>query len=199
LKNWQIQLRSYWFAFYSQIIQVTIVQKEISAAKSSIALPIDTKKEIECSEESAISDSETDLKVSKINSSKSVLTKASEQNLDLGTSHVVNSSDEGSKPEVLENQHDGSQNPTLELVDSGHKAVALYDYQACKLSVLLMKFYLSLSFIVEFTKVLSSFSAADDEISFDPDDIITHIEMVSGWKNMMNLLIGKKFPKTKMI
>lgn len=38
-----------------------------------------------------------------------------------------------------------------EIVDTGVTAVALYDYQA----------------------------AADDEISFDPEDIITHVEMVS--------------------
>lgn len=37
--------------------------------------------------------------------------------------------------------------------DTGVRATALYDYQA----------------------------AAEDEISFDPDDLITHIEMVSGW------------------
>ncbi|EFA13430.2 Drebrin-like protein [Tribolium castaneum] len=43
---------------------------------------------------------------------------------------------------------------TDEIVDTGISAVALYDYQA----------------------------AADDEISFDPDDIITHIEKIDeGW------------------
>ncbi|XP_050303020.1 src substrate cortactin isoform X2 [Anthonomus grandis grandis] len=41
-----------------------------------------------------------------------------------------------------------------EIVDTGITAIALYDYQA----------------------------AADDEISFDPDDLITHIEMIDeGW------------------
>jgi len=38
--------------------------------------------------------------------------------------------------------------------DTGYSAIALYDYQA----------------------------AADDEISFDPDDIITNVEMIDeGW------------------
>lgn len=37
-----------------------------------------------------------------------------------------------------------------EIVDTGITAIAMYDYQA----------------------------AADDEISFDPDDLITHIEKV---------------------
>lgn len=48
-----------------------------------------------------------------------------------------------------------NQDDLLDLIeDTGVKAIALYDYQA----------------------------AADDEISFDPDDIITHIEQIDeGW------------------
>lgn len=48
-----------------------------------------------------------------------------------------------------------NQEDLLELIeDTGVRAIALYDYQA----------------------------AADDEISFDPDDIITHIEQIDeGW------------------
>lgn len=48
-----------------------------------------------------------------------------------------------------------NQDDLLELIeDTGVRAIALYDYQA----------------------------AADDEISFDPDDIITHIEQIDeGW------------------
>lgn len=47
-----------------------------------------------------------------------------------------------------------------ELEDTGLVAIALYDYQ----------------------------SAADDEISFDPEDIITHIEMVSKVFHLKNTL-----------
>ncbi|XKL64625.1 hypothetical protein PGB90_004711 [Kerria lacca] len=66
--------------------------------------------------------------------------------------------------EKIESNADNKQNimngqenphiPEVELVDTGYKAIALYDYQA----------------------------SADDEISFDPDDVITHIEMIDeGW------------------
>lgn len=50
-----------------------------------------------------------------------------------------------------------------EIVDTGVTAVALYDYQA----------------------------AADDEISFDPEDIITHVEMVS-LKPHIHFFVGSK-------
>lgn len=50
--------------------------------------------------------------------------------------------------------------------DTGLKAIALYDYQA----------------------------AADDEISFDPDDAITHIEMVCAFKGSR-----EKLKKTKLL
>lgn len=49
------------------------------------------------------------------------------------------------------NEYLNQEETELVLEDTGLSAIALYDYQA----------------------------AADDEISFDPDDIITHIEMVS--------------------
>lgn len=53
---------------------------------------------------------------------------------------------------IVSNENTDSVKPDEEeeIVDTGLKAVALYDYQA----------------------------AAEDEISFDPDDPITHIEMV---------------------
>ncbi|XP_018328164.1 src substrate protein p85 [Agrilus planipennis] len=51
-----------------------------------------------------------------------------------------------------------------DLVDTGLTAIALYDYQA----------------------------AADDEISFDPDDIITHVEMIDEgwWRGLCNEKYG---------
>lgn len=51
---------------------------------------------------------------------------------------------------IEEQEEDGVYYTTDEIVDTGISAIALYDYQA----------------------------AADDEISFDPDDVITHIEKV---------------------
>lgn len=49
---------------------------------------------------------------------------------------------------------DDGQVSEIDIIDTGFKAVALYDYQA----------------------------SAEDEISFDPDDIITHIDMIDeGW------------------
>lgn len=50
-----------------------------------------------------------------------------------------------------------------DIVDTGITATALYDYQA----------------------------AAEDEISFDPDDVITHIEKVGWFNNPENKEIGE--------
>lgn len=64
--------------------------------------------------------------------------------------NVMQSPTEDAAPNGGHITEDNIQEDPEEIVDTGLRATALYDYQA----------------------------AADDEISFDPDDSITHIEMV---------------------
>lgn len=67
---------------------------------------------------------------------------------------VVSSSSAEQQQSHEEPVYSNQEDVTEYIEDTGIKAIALYDYQA----------------------------AADDEISFDPDDIITHIEMIDeGW------------------
>ncbi|RZC27639.1 src substrate cortactin-like [Asbolus verrucosus] len=68
------------------------------------------------------------------------------------SSHV--STEDASPTEEQEMMENASYYTADEIVDTGISAIALYDYQA----------------------------AADDEVSFDPDDLITHIEKIDeGW------------------
>lgn len=62
-----------------------------------------------------------------------------------GGNAITSSSTENNNTNVQQEEEEE------EIIDTGLRAVALYDYQA----------------------------AAEDEISFDPDDPITHIEMVT--------------------
>ena len=65
--------------------------------------------------------------------------------------YAINNQEEEKLVEALRNEEEPVEEFVLSPDDPGIVAIALYDYQ----------------------------SSAADEISFDPDDIITHIEMVS--------------------
>lgn len=79
---------------------------------------------------------------------KQVQTNQLDNTIDETQNHV-----EESKPDETNEKEDG-QVSEIDIIDTGFKAVALYDYQA----------------------------SAEDEISFDPDDTITHIDMIDeGW------------------
>lgn len=76
-------------------------------------------------------------------------TKSEQKRSDVSITNYTKELSASNQISDVENDH--AQNLAEFIDDTGIRAVALYDYEA----------------------------AADDEISFDPDDVITHIEQVS--------------------
>lgn len=76
-------------------------------------------------------------------------TKSEQKSSDVSITNYTKELSASNQISDVENDH--AQNLAEFIDDTGIRAVALYDYEA----------------------------AADDEISFDPDDVITHIEQVS--------------------
>lgn len=107
------------------MIQGSSLQNEMKNSESLVVSPMDQIEEISTPGETE-NFIRTDEQVLSIKLSDDFANKLSEQNVDL------NASKGASKPEVIGNQRTEPQNSALGLADSGQKAIALYDYQACK-------------------------------------------------------------------
>lgn len=114
------------------MIQVATPQREVNSSELQSTSPVSQNEENSSSNPRGKTNVRIDQQVPIAKLSSDLPTKLSERNVDREENFDEYTSNNTNKPVVSDIHHHDRPKSVSELADSGQKAVALYDYQACK-------------------------------------------------------------------